>query len=123
MFVTVVSVYDGDTIFVTIPDVTPVLGERIGIRIRGIDTPEIRGKCEAEKRLAKEARDYINALIEQGTGKDASSIIELRQVERGKYYRLVADVYVDGNSVAESMLSMNIARSYDGQRKRLGWCD
>ena len=29
------------------------------MRIRGIDTPEIRGKCAAEKTKAKAARDFL----------------------------------------------------------------
>ena len=41
---------------VNIPGVHPLLGNEIGIRVRGIDTPEIRGKCEFEKRKAKEAQ-------------------------------------------------------------------
>lgn len=44
--------YDGDTCRVTIPGLHSLLGEKIPIRIRGIDTPEIRGKCEAEKTKA-----------------------------------------------------------------------
>lgn len=41
---TVVSVYDGDTMTVTIPDVPPLLGENIPVRVRGIDTPEMKDK-------------------------------------------------------------------------------
>ncbi|MBF0370483.1 MAG: hypothetical protein HQL52_13605 [Magnetococcales bacterium] len=39
--------YDGDTIRFDIPGVHPLLGDNISIRVRGVDTPEIRGKCPA----------------------------------------------------------------------------
>lgn len=44
-----VSVYDGDTFKVNIDDYPAIVGEAISIRIRGIDAPEIRGKCLSEK--------------------------------------------------------------------------
>lgn len=49
-----ISVYDGDTIRVDIANCDqPILCQNISIRIFGIDTPEIRGKCQNEKHLAK----------------------------------------------------------------------
>ena len=53
------SCYDGDTCKFDIPDVPDVFGKGLSIRIRGIDTPEIRGKCENEKVLAKKAKEFI----------------------------------------------------------------
>ncbi len=44
--------YDGDTCALTIPGVHPLFGEKIAVRIAGIDTPEIKGKCDQEKVLA-----------------------------------------------------------------------
>lgn len=41
----VISVYDGDTFRVNIKGYPDVIGENIAIRVNGIDTPEIRGKC------------------------------------------------------------------------------
>ena len=41
--------YDGDTITFNLPGLHPIIGEKINIRVNGIDTPEIRGKCEKEK--------------------------------------------------------------------------
>ena len=31
----------------------PIIGERISIRVNGVDTPELRAKCEAEKILSQ----------------------------------------------------------------------
>jgi micrococcal nuclease len=38
--------YDGDTITFNLPSLHPIIGEKISIRVNGIDTPEIRGNCE-----------------------------------------------------------------------------
>ena len=88
--VTYIRAYDGDTITVTIPGTHPLFGERISIRVEGIDTPEIRGKCQQEKDLAYEARDFVRQILSQ------SQSIDLKDAERGKYFRVVAVVAWQG---------------------------
>jgi len=112
----VTSIYDADTFRVNIEGYPPIVGERISIRVLGIDAPEIRGKCESEKIKAREAKQYtVQALRSAKT-------IELRNIQRGKYFRILADVYVDGDNLAERLIKVGHARVYDGG-KRLGWCD
>ncbi len=41
------------------PDVTI----RARVRLAGVDTPEIRGECQAEKDLAVRARDFVRATV------------------------------------------------------------
>ncbi len=111
----VVSVYDGDTLRVDIDGYPDVVGKNMPVRIRGIDTPEIRGKCPEEKALAKKSRDFLRLKLAE------AKEIELLDVDRGKYFRLLASVYVDGKSVGKLLISEGMARAYDGG-KRLGWC-
>ena len=59
----VISVYDGDTFRVNIDSLPPIVGKNIRIRVNGIDTPEIRGKCLYEKNLALKARDFVRARL------------------------------------------------------------
>jgi len=47
--------------------------------------------------------------------------IELRNIERGKYFRLVADVYLDGVLLSNELTAAGLARNYDGGR-RSPWC-
>jgi len=68
----------------------PIIGEKISIRINGIDTPEIRGKCEKEKYDAQQTKEMVADIL-----KDAERI-DLKNIERGKYFRIVADVFVEG---------------------------
>jgi len=42
----VTSIYDGDTFRANIEGYPAIVGEHMSIRINGIDTPELRGKCD-----------------------------------------------------------------------------
>ena len=107
----VISVYDGDTFFANIEGWPDIVGKNIGIRINGIDTPEIRGKCIEEISKAKEARAALVSLIY------SSSNIELRNIKRGKYFRLVADVFANDKNVADYLINKKLAIPYDGGTK------
>jgi micrococcal nuclease len=112
----VTSIYDGDTFRANIPDYPPIIGQHMGIRINGVDTPEMRGKCEQEKVLARMAKQYtVTALRNAKT-------IELRNMQRGKYFRIVADVYADGQSLGEGLVREGLAVVYDGGKKGKDWC-
>jgi micrococcal nuclease len=111
-----VRAYDGDTITVNIPNLPAVFGERISIRVRGVDTPEIRAKCDNEKYLAIRARNYVRNLLE------TAQKVDLINPERGKYFRIVADVRFDGADLKDSLLQMGYAVRYDGGRKSNPWC-
>lgn len=109
----VIKVYDGDTITVDISGYPDIVGKKIGIRVNGIDTPEIRDPNPKIKRLAYIVRDYIRLKI-----KDAKRI-ELRNLDRGKYFRIVADVYVDGKDLKADLVKKGYAKPYDGGTKVL----
>ena len=112
----VISVYDGDTFRVDINSLHPIVGKNIPIRVNGVDTPEIRGKCQYEKNLALEARDFVRAKL--GNAEE----IKLINLQRGKYFRVVANVVVDGVSLEQELLDNKLAYRYDGGKK-LNWCE
>ena len=58
----VVRVYDGDTLTVNAFP-WPGMTIRTAVRVNGVDTPEIRGLCDAETELATRARDYVRATV------------------------------------------------------------
>jgi micrococcal nuclease len=97
---------------VNIANYPAIVGESISIRIRGIDAPEIRAKCTLEKTKAIRTRDYLRATLA------SEEVIKLHSVERGKYFRLVANVVVDGVDISELMIEKQLARSYDGKTKK-----
>ena len=109
--------YDGDTVTFNLPGLHPIIGEKISIRVNGIDTPEIRGKCEKEKYDAKQAKEVVADIL-----KDAEQII-LKNMERGKYFRIAADVIVDEENLADMLIEAGIAVRYDGGKKMKNWCE
>ena len=111
----VISVYDGDTFRVNIASLPPIVGKNIPIRVNGVDTPEIQGKCKYEKNLALKARDFVR--IKLTNAKE----IKLTNLQRGKYFRVVANVVVDGVSLEQELLDNELAYRYDGGKK-LSWC-
>ncbi len=111
----VISVYDGDTFRVDIASLPPIVGKNIAIRVNGVDTPEIRGKCQYEKNLALEARDFVRGKLAN------AKEIKLTNLQRGKYFRVVANVLVDGVSLEQELLDNKLAYEYSGGKK-LSWC-
>ena len=112
---TVVSVYDGDT-FTADVDIWPGLTWQGGVRVDGVDIPEIRGGCDTEKQLALDAREHARTLLERGG-------VTLHDVRRGKYAgRVVARVILsDGTDLADALIEAGLGRPYEGG-KREGWC-
>ena len=72
----VISVYDGDT-FTVDAYYWPGHTTRVSVRVAGVDTPEIRGKCQREKDLAVRARDFVRATV--------GASVQLTDVRPGKY--------------------------------------
>ena len=109
--------YDGDTIRFDLPKYPPIAGDDIRVRVNGIDTPEIKGKCEKEKYDAKQAQQMVADIL-----KDAEQIV-LRNMERGKYFRIAADVIVDGESLGDMLIEAGVAVRYSGGKKTHKWCE
>lgn len=112
----VIRVYDGDTFHVNLKGVHPFFGDTIGIRIKDIDTPEIRGSSPCLKKKAYAARDYLKNLLSK------AKEIELRNCRKGKYFRIVADVYADNQSLSHLLLNEGYAKPYNGGKKTAWTC-
>ncbi|MDX8394304.1 MAG: thermonuclease family protein [Mariprofundales bacterium] len=108
----VISVYDGDTFRVNIKSLHPLLGDNISIRIAGIDTPEMKDKRDLVRELAKKAQIILEKRLKAGAN------IELRNVKRGKYFRIIADVYIDDINIANELMRLGLAKAYYGGKKQ-----
>ena len=53
--------------------------------------------------------------------KDAEQIT-LKNMERGKYFRIAADVLVDGEDLGDILVDAGVAIRYDGGKKNNKWC-
>jgi endonuclease YncB( thermonuclease family) len=114
--VSVTGIIDGDTFRAEMQGIPRPLN-RVSIRLKGIDTPEIRGKCENEKALARRARAFSwNMLVK-------SSKIELKNQSWDKYGgRILADVIIDDKSLADLLIKENLGVPYHGEKKTKDWC-
>lgn len=109
--------YDADTITVSIPGAHPLIGEKIGVRVRGIDSPEIKGGLPCEKDQARTAKRLVENILKNGKR------IDLENVDRDKYFRILADVVVDSKSLKDILLKNQLAYVYDGGTKeKRDWC-
>ena len=111
----IVSIYDGDTFKIDLAGVHPLFGDDVSVRLFGVDTPEMRGSEDRVKVLAKKARNLTEQAL-MGAEK-----IELKNPQRGKYFRIIADVYVDGKSLAALLMKAGLGKAYDGEGAKPVW--
>lgn len=113
----VLRVVDGDTVMVR---ARIWLGQDVetSVRLAGIDTPEKRGKCDAERAAADQAAAFVTGKL--GT----DEWVTLRDVIADKYgKRVVARmITAKGEDMAALLISNKLAREYSGRTKQ-GWCD
>lgn len=111
----VVAVVDGDTLRVRAAVWVDLSVETL-VRIRGIDTPELRGRCPGERDEARAAAETLRVLV-------GDRPVTLREIEGDKYFgRVLADVRTGaGIDVGPAMLATGLARPYDGGA-RGSWC-
>lgn len=107
----VIKVYDGDTI--TIASKLPISKSemyRFVVRLNGIDSPEIKSNNEEEKKVAKEARDYL-------TSKILHKSVDLKNITTEKYGRILADVYLGNTNINKLMIIERFSVEYNGGTK------
>ena len=83
-------VIDGDTFACDIDEHSAIAGKNISIRLKGINTPELRSRNEEERKSATIEKQRLSDLLNN------ARTIKLRNIDRDKYFRINADVYIDG---------------------------
>jgi endonuclease YncB( thermonuclease family) len=109
-------VVDGDTIAVRV-SVWLEQDLHVLVRVRGIDAPEVHGRCTSERERAGSATAELERLV-------AGGAVVLTRIEGDKYYgRVLADVTTPkGEDVGRSLVAGGYARPYDGHQ-RGPWCE
>jgi endonuclease YncB( thermonuclease family) len=110
-----ISVIDGDTLLVEAKP-WPQQKVTVLVRIRGIDAPELKAKCDADRRAALRAKERLTDL----TG----GRIRLSNIAGDKYFgRVVADVSIgDVPDLGSSLLAQGLVKAYDGGRRKARSC-
>jgi len=110
------SVTDGDTVRVRIPDWAGTPFGTISVRVLGINAPEstqANAKCEKELLLGQQAKAYAKQLIHPndrllftygGADKYGGRVLGRLQLP-------------DGRDYGQTMLSAGLAQPYDGKKK------
>lgn len=107
----ITHIYDGDTFNVDIDKWPKIIGSNIGIRISGIDTPEKTDQNTKIRRLSQEAKAVLETMLKN------AKTIELRNINRDKYFRINADIFADDVDVGQKLIDKGLAKPYDGGTK------
>lgn len=116
MCVKFLRAYDGDTISVDIVGTHPLFGKSISVRVKGIDTPEVNSAIKCHKAKAIAAKKALEKIIA-----DAKQV-DLLNVGRDKYFRILATVMVDGKDLGQMLLAQKLAHPYEGGTKVVWTC-
>lgn len=111
----VTTIYDGDTFYVTVKKWPEIIGKNIAVRVKAVDTPELKGACYAEILKAREAKKFTVKLIR------SAKKVELRNMSRDKYFRIDAEVYLDNQNLADALIQQGFGVAYSGGKK-IDWC-
>ena len=110
----VLEVIDGDTFRAR---VTIWMGQKVDVKVRlkGVDTPDMNGKCDAEKELARAAKKFAANWL-------ATHPAQLIRVHYGTYAGRVLATTRDatGATLSAALLSEKLAKPYRGRKAK--WC-
>jgi endonuclease YncB( thermonuclease family) len=115
----ITRVIDGDTVEIAVDFLPEPLPPKLSIRVMGVDTPEKapRAQCDAEADLAKKASAFTKNAVANALEID---VVILKWDKYGG--RVLGEVYLDHQSLAQSLISAGLARPYKGEAKS-SWCE
>lgn len=116
----VIKVYDADTITVVIElpklDIEKKISRlyKLKLRLDGLDTPEIKGKSDKEKKYAINARDWLRDCI-------LDTYISVDLFKFDKYGRTLCKIYDKERKVCynDLILDNGLGVLYNGGKKQL----
>lgn len=113
----VIRVYDGDTFHIaTLVEGNPA---RFSVRVRGLDTPELRTHDREEKRCGYFVRDFVNDEI-------MGKMVDLENISYDKYGRILATIFYkcgeERRCLNHLLLEKKYAVPYNGGTKmKVDW--
>ena len=104
-------VVDGDTVDVVI-DLGFDIHYSSRVRLYGIDTPESRTRNKDEKVRGIMSKEYLIDALSKG-----QVVIKTYRDKKGKFGRVLGEMYVDDSSINLRMVDEYLAVKYEGQNK------
>ena len=108
----IIKIIDGDTFDCDIDLGFDVILSKQRIRLSGLDTWESRTRNLKEKEKGLAAKAYTKDILEN------SKEITIKSYGKGKYGRILGEVYCDGSCLNEQLLDSGHAYEYQGGKKR-----
>ena len=96
----IVKVYDGDTVTAVV-DLGFGITNKIKVRLKGIDTPELRGEERPEGIIS---RDFLREKI---LNKDI--VVETFKDKKGKYGRYIGTLWINDENINELLVEQGYA--------------
>lgn len=115
----ILYIYDGDTFTIRCQSNLRCDGDKIKVRVWGVDTPELKGKCEREIELARESKRVAVDLLRSA---DSITIMYDSKHAYDKYGRLLGHVFINDVNLANILIDSGNGREYYGGH-RSGWCE
>lgn len=112
----VTSIQSGDNFTVNIKGYPDIIGDKIDVTVKNIDTPSMKAKCQIEKELASKAKQYTAGRLKK------AQMIELHNMKRAKDFRILADVFIDNKSLADGLIEANLSVAYNDKTEKKNWC-
>lgn len=106
------GVWDGDTFYASIPGWPAIIGDNIKIRLSGIDCHETR-KDQDTTHPAQQAKVFTRRALE------SAKVISLKNIRRGNFFRVIADVKIDGHDLGLMLLEQGLAFECDRECSRV----
>lgn len=107
------SNHDGDTFRCDIDALPIIIGRNIPVRIANINCPEMNKGTPESQMLATRAKNFTYDALSK------AKQIRLSGMQRGKYFRIVANVCVDGEDLGELLVINQLAvRVADGTESK-----
>jgi micrococcal nuclease len=112
-------VLDGDTVEFIMPGLPVELGDKLKLRVLGVDTPEKGGRaaCPAEAKAGAAATAFAKKVLSEAL------VVQFEIKSWDKFGgRVLGDVIYDGKRLSEELLKAGLARPYSGDKKK-SWCE
>lgn len=116
----VIRTVDGDTLKLAVYAWTDEL-RLVDLRLRGVDTPEVRGACSYEKDLAQAAKRFTADLIAKSNNRVKLYVVGCNAAEGAGFGRCLSYVHAGGVDISKALIDAGLARQNFGE-KRQPWC-
>jgi len=105
----IISVYDGDTVRADVDLGMGIWARNVKLRLKGIDSSELRSRSLTETRKAVKAREALEVKV---LNKEVT--IETHKDRTGKYGRYLATIWIEDDSRSERWKNVNDSMVQEG---------